>query len=215
MQYNSANINLKLTINQMLMSNLHIGHTRKFLNSNVKPYLLGTRNNINILNITKTPFQFKLFINILINVSSLRQKILIVKDRDIFGFKDMLNMSSVYYYNNKWIGGSLTNFRKVRQSSKFKENNNSYNSLGSLRYMPSLVFFFDVDLSKWAVIETSNLEIPIAAIIDSNSSLLNHVNYPIVGNNKSFESLFLYVNLIVNSILKGKQKEILKILSII
>ena len=66
MQYNSANINLKLTINQMLMSNLHIGHTRKFLNSNVKPYLLGTRNNINILNITKTPFQFKLFINILI-----------------------------------------------------------------------------------------------------------------------------------------------------
>ena len=46
MQYNSANLNLKLTINQMLMSNLHIGHTRKFLNSNVKPYLLGTRNNV-------------------------------------------------------------------------------------------------------------------------------------------------------------------------
>ena len=142
MQYNSANLNLKLTINQMLMSNLHIGHTRKFLNSNVKPYLLGTRNNVNILNITKTPFQFKLFINILINISSLRQKVLIVKDRDIFNFKDLLNISSVYYYNTKWIGGSLTNFRKVRQSSKFKEDNNSYNSLGSLRYMPSLVFFF-------------------------------------------------------------------------
>jgi ribosomal protein S2 len=101
MQYNSANLNLKLTINQMLMSNLHIGHTRKFLNSNVKPYLLGTRNNVNILNITKTPFQFKLFINILINISSLRQKVLIVKDRDIFNFKDLLNISSVYYYNTK------------------------------------------------------------------------------------------------------------------
>jgi len=101
MQYTSANLNLKLTINQMLMSNLHIGHTRKFLNANVKPYLLGTRNNINILNVTKTPFQFKLFINILINISSLRQKVLIVKDRDIFGFNELLNMSSVYYYNKK------------------------------------------------------------------------------------------------------------------
>ena len=41
MQYNSANLNLKLTINQMLMSNLHIGHTRKFLNSNVKQKVLS------------------------------------------------------------------------------------------------------------------------------------------------------------------------------
>jgi small subunit ribosomal protein S2 len=211
----SLNLNLKLTINQMLMSNLHIGHTKKFLNISIKPYLLGIRNNVHILNIAHTPFQFKLLVNIIINLVSLRQNILIVKDRDVFNFRELLNLSQIFYYDKKWIGGSLTNFRKVRQSPKFKEDNDFYNSLGSMRYMPSLIFFFDIDLSRWAAMEASNLEIPIASIIDSNVSLLNHVNFPVLGNNKAFEALFLYLNVIINSVLKGKQKELLKILSII
>ena len=210
-----ANLNLKLTINQMLTSNIHIGHTKRFLNVGIKPYLLGSRNNIYILNIAKTPFQFKLFINILINLVSLRQKLLIVKDRDVFNFKRLLNLKQVYYSDRKWIGGSLTNFRQVRQSEVFKLDNSSFNSLGSMRYMPSLVFFFDVDLSRWALIEAANLEIPVVSIVDSNTSLINHINYPIIGNNKSFESLFLYLSIIVNSVLKGHQKELLKILNII
>lgn len=197
------------------MSNLHIGHTKKFLNIRVKPYLLGIRNNVYILNIAHTPFQFKLLVNIIINLVSLRQNLLIVKDRDVFNFRDMLNLSQIFYYDKKWVGGSLTNFRKVRRSIKFKEENAFYNSLGSLRYMPSLVFFFDIDLSRWAAMEASNLEIPIASVIDTNASLLDHVNFPVLGNNKSFEALFLYLNIIVNSVLKGKQKELLKILSII
>lgn len=215
MQKSSLNLNLKLTINQMLLINMHVGHSKKFLNGKVKPYLLGVRNNINILNISQSPFQFKLLINILINLVSLRNKILIVKDRDLFNFRNLLNLKNVYYYDKKWIGGVLTNFRKVRQSSRFKVDNNYYNGLGSLRYMPSLVFFFDLDTSKWAVIESSNLEIPIAAIVDSNSSYVEHVNYPIIGNNKSFEATFLYLNLIINSVLKGQQKELLKILRIV
>ena len=211
----SSNLNLKLTINQMLLSNLHIGHNKRFLNGKVKPYLLGIRNNTHILNIFQTPFQFKMLINIVINLISLRNKILIVKDRDMFDFRSLLNLKHVYYYDKKWIGGALTNFRKVRQSSRFTTDNNYYNGLSSLRYMPSLVFFFDLDTSKWAVIESSNLEIPIAAVIDSKSLYLEHVNYPIVGNNKVFEANFLYLNLLVNSILKGHQKELLKILRII
>jgi len=211
----SSNLTIKLTINQMLMSNVHIGHKKKFLNTRIKPYLLGVRNNVYILNIIHTGFQFKTVINMIINLISIRQKLLIVKDRDIFNFRQLLNLNHVFFYDKKWIGGSLTNFRKVRQSSKFQEDNNFYNSLGSMRYMPSLVFFFDSDLSKWATIEASNLEIPIISIIDSNTTLSNLVNYPIVGNSKSFESVFLYLNLLVNSILKGHQKELLKILRII
>ena len=97
----NTNLNLKLTLNQMLISNVHIGHTKKFLNVNIKPYLLGSRNNIYILNITKTTFQFKLLINILINLISLRQKVLIVKDRDIFNFRRLLNLKNIYYSDSK------------------------------------------------------------------------------------------------------------------
>ena len=101
MNKNISNLNLKLTLNQMLISNVHIGHTKKFLNVNIKPYLLGSRNNIYILNITKTTFQFKLLINILINLISLRQKVLIVKDRDIFNFRRLLNLKNIYYSDSK------------------------------------------------------------------------------------------------------------------
>ena len=215
MYKNSSNLNLKLTVDQMLMSNIHIGHTKKFLNVKVKPYLLGSRNNIYILNILNTSSQFKTFINLIINLVSLRHRILVVKDRDLFNFRHMLKLNNIYFYDQKWIGGSLTNFRKVRQSSKFKQDNNHYNSLGSLRFMPSLVFFFDSNLSKWGITEAANLEIPIVSIIDSNSYLLDHINYPIIGNNKSFEAIFLYLNLLINSVIKGHQKELLKILRIL
>ncbi len=215
MNNKSFDLNLKLTIHQMLMSNVHVGHTRQFLNIKIKPYLLGHRNNIYILNISQTSTQFKILINVLMNLISTRQKLLIVKDRDVFNFQQSLNLKNVYYYDKKWIGGSLTNFKKVRHSKIFKLNNNFYTGLGSMRFMPSLVFFFDSNLSKWAFIESYNLEIPIAAVVDINTVLFDHINYLIIGNNKSFEAMYLYLNLIKNAILKGHQKELLKILRIV
>lgn len=210
-----VSLTIKLNLKQMLASNVHLGHTRKFLNVRIKPYLLGYRNTVYILNLTYTLYQFKLFANIVINLISLRQKVLIVKDRDLFNFRSLLELRNIYYYDKKWIGGVLTNFKKVRQSEKFRLENTTYNSLGSMRFMPSMVFFFDADLSHWALIEASNLEIPITAVIDSNVVLLNRINYPIVGNNKAFEPIFLYLNLIRNAAIKGRQKELLKILRII
>lgn len=197
------------------MSNVHVGHIRRFLNVKIKPYLLGQRSNIYILNISHTSSQFKILINILINLISTRQKLLIVKDRDVFNFRDSLNLKNVYFYDTKWIGGALTNFKKVRQSKTFILNNNLYSGLGSMRFMPSLVFFFDSNLSKWALIESSNLEILISSIVDTNTDLFDHINYPIIGNNKSFESMYLYLYLIKNAVLKGRQKELLKILRIV
>jgi ribosomal protein S2 len=59
------------------------------------------------------------------------------------------------------------------------------------------------------------LDIPVAAILNSDSEYFEFINYPIIGNNKSFESLYLYVTVIKNAFLKGQQKERLKILRIL
>ena len=214
-ELNSLSLNLKLNISQMLLANVHLGHRKKFLDIKIKPYLLGYRSNIYILNLTYTLLQFKILVALIVNLISLRQKFLIVKDRDLFKFREFLKLRNVFYYDKKWTGGVLTNYKKVRHSEKFKLENNTYNSLKALRYMPSLTFFFDADLSHWALIEAVNLEIPISAVIDTNISLLAHINYPIVGNNKAFEAVFLYLHLIRNAALKGRQKELLKILLII
>ncbi len=211
----SLTLNLKLNVSQMLISNVHLGHKKKFLNVKIKPYLLGYRSNIYILNLTYTLVQFKILTSLIINLISLRQKLLVVKDRDLFNFREFLELKNVFYYDKKWTGGVLTNFKKVRHSAQFKSENTTYSSLKAMRYMPSLTFFFDADLSHWALMEAVNLEIPTSAIIDTNVSLLPFINYPIVGNNKAFEAVFLYLHLIRNAALKGRQKELLKILRIV
>jgi ribosomal protein S2 len=101
MYKNTINLGLKLTIDQMLMSNVHLGHTKKFLNVHIKPYLLGSRNNIYILNVVHTAVQFKLIINIIINLISLRQKLLIIKERDVFNFRKLLNVKHTFYSDKK------------------------------------------------------------------------------------------------------------------
>lgn len=206
---------VKINLEQLLLSNSYLGDNSGFLNEKLKPYLLGYKNGFHILNISFTLWQLKLLINVIFNIVSLRQKILIVKELDFFQFNKMLNIPNVFYYDKKWIGGILTNFRIVSKSNKFLDENDQPTKLASMRYLPSLVFLFDINFSRWALIESSNLEIPIAAIINSNSNNFDIVNYPIIGNNKSFESLYLYLNIIKNAVLRGKQKECLNILRIL
>lgn len=109
----------------------------------------------------------------------------------------------------------LTNFKVVRKSKKFRVENNSLNTLGAMKFLPSMVFLFNLNISKWALIESSNLEIPISSLVNSNSDLFELVNYPILANNQSFESIYLYSHVIKNAVLKGKQKECLNILRIL
>lgn len=206
---------IKLSVSQMLLSNIHIGNTTRFLNVKIKPYIFGRRGSVYLFNVSTTYVQLKLFLTLAINLVSRRRKLLIVKDRDFYNFQSLLNVRHTYYYYKKWIGGSLTNFRKVRQSSKFKLDNNFYFGLGAMRYIPSLVFFFNTNLSHWALKESVNLDLPIASIINANSDYSDFITYPIGGNNQSFESLYLYTILIRNALLKGRQKEKLKILRLI
>lgn len=206
---------IKINLEQLLLSNAYLGDNSSFLNEKLKPYLLGYKNGFHILNISFTLWQLKLLVNFILNIVSLRQKILIVKELDFFQFNKLLSIPNVFYYDKKWIGGVLTNFRIVRKSEKFLGDNKYPNKLVSMRFLPSLVFLLDINLSRWALNEASNLEIPISAVINSNSVNFNIVNYPVIGNNMSFEALYLYLNIIKNAVLKGKQKERLNILRIL
>jgi ribosomal protein S2 len=100
-ELNSLSLNLKLNISQMLLANVHLGHRKKFLDIKIKPYLLGDRSNIYILNLTYTLLQFKILVALIVNLISLRQKFLIVKDRDLFKFREFLKLRNVFYYDKK------------------------------------------------------------------------------------------------------------------
>ena len=67
---NFYSLNLQLSIEQLLIVNAHLGHTCKFLNIKIKPYLIGQRANIYLINVSYTAQQFKVFLNVLINLFS-------------------------------------------------------------------------------------------------------------------------------------------------
>ena len=209
---NFYSLNLQLSVEQLLIVNAHLGHTRKFLNIKIKPYLMGQRANIYLINVSHTAHQFKVFLNVLVNLFSLRKKLLIIKDFTFFDFKSIMLNSRIYYYDRKWIGGLLTNFKKVRRNSKFIK---SKNSLQDMKSLPSMVFFLDINFSYWAVLEAVNLDIPISAVIDTNTNSIDNINYPIAANNKSFEANLLFLHMIKNAVVKGEQKEVSKVLRIV
>jgi len=84
-----------------------------------------------------------------------------------------------------------------------------------MKSLPSIIFFLDTNFSYWAILEAVNLDIPISAIIDTNTNFISYINYPIAANNKSFESNLLFLYMIKNAVLKGQQKEVFKILRIV
>ncbi len=212
MYYNSSLS--RLTNEQLIISGVYLGSKCSLVNVKLKAYLLGYRNRYHFLNIFYSYLQWKVVIKLLINLFASRQKILVIKDLDFYKLTLSLNCKNIFFYDKKWIGGNLTNFRRVRTCEKFLQENLTYNSIGNLRFIPSLFFFFNTYISKWALWESYNLEIPIAGVINSNSPFFEIINYPIVGNNDCFEALYLYINILKNAYIKGKQKEQLKILAL-
>lgn len=208
----SYNYISRLTHNQLIISNVYLGTQCSLVNVKLKPYLLGRRNGHHILNISFTFLQFKVITKLLIKLFLSRQKILVIKDLDYYNVTAAFNCKSIFFYHKKWIGGTLTNFRIIRKCEQFLKENLTYNSLGTLRYIPSLFFFFDAYISRWSLWEAYNLEIPIAGIVSNASPFFEIINYPIIGNNQSFEAFYLYINILKYAYLKAKQKEKLNIL---
>jgi ribosomal protein S2 len=92
---------IELTLEQLLIANAHVGNVPKFLNIKIKPYLLGKRNNFYLFDIKYTFVQARFLINFLINSISLRNSLLIVKERDPFKLERFLNLTRVFYYDSR------------------------------------------------------------------------------------------------------------------
>ena len=92
---------LRLTVQQMVLSNLYLGINQTFLNAKIRPYLLGFKNGHYVLNLSYTHLQLKQLISIIINIVAHRQKILIVKNIDFYNLSASLGYENIFYYESK------------------------------------------------------------------------------------------------------------------
>jgi small subunit ribosomal protein S2 len=217
---------------QMLEAGVHFGHQTRYWNPKMAPYIFGARGKIHIINLEKT---LPLFVDAMNFVSGLAQKrgtILFVgtkrSARD--AVKDEAVRCGMPSISQRWLGGTLTNFRTVKQSvarlkeleaaetdgtfeklvkhevlQRRRERDKLEASLGGIKNMdrlPDALFVVDIGHENIAVLEAKKLGIPVIAVVDTNYDP-NLVDYAIPGNDDAIRAVQLYARAASDAVLEG------------
>lgn len=226
-----------VTMRDMLEAGVHFGHQTRYWNPKMGPFLFGQRNKIHIINLEKTLPLYQDALNFLGKMAAKKGKILFVGTKRAAQsiIREEAERCGMPYINRRWLGGTLTNFKTVKQSiNRLKEleamreegNLEHLNkkeqlqqqreleklerSLSGIKDMPGIpdaLFIIDVGYEYIAVNEAKKLGIPVIAVVDSNNSPDN-VDYVIPGNDDAIRSIRLYAQGVADAILDAKSSTV-------
>jgi small subunit ribosomal protein S2 len=233
---------MSVTMRQMLEAGVHFGHQTRYWNPKMAPFIFGQRNKIHIINLEASLAMYQEAVKYVRQLSSNKGTILFVgtkrQAREIIR-EEALRCNSPYV-DQRWLGGMLTNFKTVKQSTKRlrdmeamiadgsvermskkealffqREIDKLLKSMGGIKDMdglPDAVFIIDVGYQKGAVQEARKLGIPVIGVVDSNNSI-DGVDYVIPGNDDSSGAIRLYARGVADAILEGRSQIIREIVS--
>ena len=225
----------EVNIKQLLEAGVHLGHKTLRWNPKMKKFIFGEKNSIHIIDLTQTVNFLKNALVQVHKCISSGGKILIVstKKQAAEQVSSLAQETGQYFVNFRWLGGMLTNWNTIQNSIKRmkklndqlakedtgftkkeilkfgKERDKLQRSLGGISEMkklPDLIFIIDTNIESLAVNEAKRLNIPIIAILDTNSDPTD-INFPIPGNDDARRSINLYCDLLKNTI-KDAEKNI-------
>lgn len=225
-----------VTMKELLEAGVHFGHQVRRWNPKMKEYIFGERNGIYIIDLQKTQKLFRDALNYVQTSLSERpnQMVLFVgtKRQAQDAIKEEAERAGMYYVNNRWLGGLLTNFQTVQQSVKkmkdietMKEDgryemltkkerlqkDREYEGLmknlagiKDMKRLPDMLFIIDVRKEEIAVAEANRLGIPVVAVVDTNCSP-EGIDQVIPGNDDALRAIRLFASRIADAIIEGKQ----------
>tara|TARA_Y100001936_G_scaffold218049_1_gene230431 strand:- start:1402 stop:2178 length:777 start_codon:yes stop_codon:yes gene_type:complete len=223
----------KITIEQLLEAGVHLGHKTLRWNPKMKKYIFGRRDTIHIIDLTQTVELIQKALEKVYEIISNQGKVLFVstKKQASESIANLAKETDQFYVNHRWLGGMLTNWgtisNSIRKLDDLNKNLTSENrgftkkellkmgtlrdklqrSLGGIKNMkktPDLIFVIDTNYESLAIKEAIKLNIPIIAILDTNSDPEN-IDFPIPGNDDARRSIELYCNLIKETIENAKK----------
>ncbi len=226
-----------VTIKQLLEAGVHLGHKTFRWNPKMNKFIFGSKDSIHIIDLTQTLELVNVALQEVYKCISSGGKILLVstKKQATDTIYELAKDTSQFYVNHRWLGGMLTNWKTISNSIKrykklsedLKKEDTGFTkkeilkmgvqrdklerSLGGIADMkkvPDMIFIIDTNVEALAVAEAKKLNIPIVAIIDTNSDPSN-INFPIPGNDDARRAINLYCDLLKQTILDA-QKNISK-----
>ncbi len=221
-----------LTFNQLLDAGAHFGHLKRKWNPNMAPYIFMEKNGIHIIDLHKTLVKLDEAANSMRNIARSGKKILFVatkkQAKEIVSEK--VGALGMPYVTERWFGGMLTNFPTIRKAVKKMSSIDKMEKDGTLDYMskrerlqisrqrqkleknlgsivdltrlPAALFVIDIQKEKNAVAEARRLNIPVFAIVDTNSNP-NLVDYAIPANDDAAKSISLILDFVSDAIKEG------------
>ena len=225
-----------VSMRQLLEAGVHFGHTTRRWNPKMSPYIFGKRNGVHILDLEQTvPLLHRALVTVREVVAGGGRVLFVGTKRQASeAIAESAKRCGQYYVNHRWLGGMLTNWKTISKSIKrlrevedqlgegetgftkkellklTRERDKLDRALGGIKEMgglPDVLFVIDTNTEHIAVAEAKVLNIPVIAILDSNSDP-DRVAHPVPGNDDAIRAIALYCELISGAVLDGIQAEL-------
>ncbi len=223
----------QVTMKQLLEAGVHFGHQTSRWNPKMRPYIFGARNGIHIIDLQQTVNLFREACDFVRDVATRGGTVLFVgtKKQAQEAIKIEADRCKQFHVNNRWLGGTLTNFQTIKKSIdrmrrleetlgdpvtaamyKKKERllmqreldklNVNLAGIREMKRPPDALFVIDPDREQIAVAEANRLKIPVVAVVDSNCDP-DRIAYCVPGNDDAIRAIRLFCGAIADSVLEG------------
>jgi len=219
------------TMRQLLEAGVHFGHQTHRWNPKMGPFIYGARSNIHIIDLAQTVPMLHRALQQVSDTVAKGGRILFVgtKRQASDAVADAARRCAQYYVNSRWLGGTLTNWKTISHSidrlrkldemleggvqgltkkerlSLTREREKLVRALGGIKDMggvPDLLFVIDTNKESIAIAEARRLNIPIAAVVDTNCDP-DGITFPIPGNDDAGRAVALFCELAARAALDG------------
>ena len=224
----------EITMKQLLEAGVHFGHQTTRWNPKMKKYIYGPRNGIYIVDLQKTLKMFREAERFVRQITETGKKILFVatKKQAQALIKQEAERCGMYFMNQRWLGGTMTNFSTIRKSidrllklekmeeegeferlhkkealKKHKEIEKLNKFLGgikNMRELPHAIFIIDTQKERIALAEAKNLGIKTCALVDTNCDP-DGIDFPFPGNDDAIRSIKLFTSRIADVAIEGQE----------
>lgn len=226
---------IDIDIPKMMEAGAHFGHQTRRWNPKMKPYLYGARSGVHIIDLQKTKDLAILALQFIVDSVAHGKEVLFVgtkqQARDVV--KEQAERCHMHYVNQRWMGGTLTNFKTIKnsidrlimlQTKRAKNDFEGYTkkeildidrtiekleaSLGGIKKLtryPDIVFIVDPNHEKIAVRESRKLGIPVVAVTDSNCDP-DLIDYVIPSNDDAVAAVSYFIQKVAEASLLGLER---------
>lgn len=223
-----------ISMKELLEAGVHFGHQTKKWNPKMAKYIFGSRNDVHIINLEETVKAIEEAYSFVKEIVSANKSVLFVgiKKQAKEAIEQEALRCGMYYMNQRWLGGTLTNFKTIRTRIDKLNKLNQQEAIGefdllpkkeviklkaerdtleknlggikNMRDLPGVMFVVDLKVEHIAVKEAKLLGIPIVALVDTNCDP-EEVDYPIPGNDDAIRAIKLIAGVIANAVIEAKE----------